>query len=279
MGLIKEYLHRLYPYQLLRLLLSSRTPQKSKNSSPITPCPAHLDSTLLALLSHLTKQAQPRGSCSISTLLGFNLVVRTSRIPQAGRGVFLNGHVEQGSLVAFYPGLILDPWEPKLLPSLGNRYALRMTDGTVIDGKATGISGWNYRSIVRRDRIGPYALADTTWMDLARHDPSKDIGDSSTNVLRNPLAVGQLVNNATSPNEANVTYYEYSLHPSVPLASRHLLPNIRSSGVKEGDFSKGQLTIRSPRTGLPLVLLIATRDIRDEELYSTYMEPITSSSP
>ncbi|KAI9229979.1 MAG: hypothetical protein DHS80DRAFT_29357 [Piptocephalis tieghemiana] len=275
MRLFKEYLHRLYPYQLLRLLLSSRHPrQLHQPSTTVSTSPRQLDKLLLTMLEHLHNQPQgrshPQPPSPLSALLGFDLLVQTSHIPQAGRGVFLKGHAKKGSIVAIYPGLILDPWEPKLIPSLANRYALRMTDGTVIDGKATGISGWSYRSIVRRDRIGPYSIADMTWMDLARHAPPY------LQAPRNPLAVGQLINNAISPKEANVTYHEHTLPPSTPISHRQFLPNIRSSGVREGDFSMVHPPCPSgPRPGLPLVLLIATRDLHNEELYSTYMEPIT----
>lgn len=60
------------------------------------------------------------------TTLGFRPRVGASLIPGAGRGVFVaRGSVEQGQMVALYPGAIYTPSQPVLFQSIGNQYILR----------------------------------------------------------------------------------------------------------------------------------------------------------
>ena len=57
---------------------------------------------------------------------GFVVGVGKSRIPGAGRGVFVTkGSVKEGQIVALYPGCVYQPNQPILLQSIGNPYILR----------------------------------------------------------------------------------------------------------------------------------------------------------
>ncbi|KAI8926560.1 hypothetical protein BC831DRAFT_456152 [Entophlyctis helioformis] len=128
---------------------------------------------------------------------GFKLDIRPSQIPHAGNGVYLCGHRPvPGSIVAMYPGTVYNPGEPTLLVSLANHYLLRCFDGLLVDGKARGLSGSVYRSLHSRHHPDPRvpSVGDRSWMDYARH------GDSS---LRNPLAIGQIINAASPTQVAN----------------------------------------------------------------------------
>lgn len=154
------------------------------------------------------------------------------------------GVIKKGQLTTLYPGLVYKPYQPILLASIGNSYIFRCSDGTLIDGKATGLSGLFYKSIHGRDRFQGYkTICDISWL---LHDYDYHV---------NPLSIGQIVNNA---NDANVAYEELTLHPDTCHGILKLLPNVNYDN--SGGFQD-----------LKIVPLIATRDIQQsEELFSTY---------
>ena len=112
--------------------------------------------------------------------------------------------------------------------------------------------------------------------------------DTST-LLKNPLAVGQIVNNGTAQYPPNVRYQELDIQTrSFPLELQEFLPNIWYSGDwhsydhdhkledNGGDHSDRDVE-RIPGSGgldrLRTVVLVTTRPIeKDEELHSTYIE-------
>lgn len=139
----------------------------------------------------------------------FCLDIRQSRLPNCGNGVFVTGDVKEGQLVGLYPGTLYLPSDPILFQSINNSYILRCIDGIHIDGKNKGLSKLIYRSCAFRDVIGRFMSCDLTWLTL------RPI---------NPLAVGQLVNNATRDIHANVEYTEIST--TWPLDLQQFIPNI-----------------------------------------------------
>jgi hypothetical protein len=102
---------------------------------------------------------------------------------------------------------------------------------------------------------GCLPICDVSW----QHD--------NYNLHVNPLAIGQIVNNCTRPELANVAYEELNIHPDTYCQHDHndiiaLLPNINY------EFCNF----------LRLVPLIAIRDIEThEELFSTYFTLIKKS--
>ncbi|KAI9309447.1 hypothetical protein BJ944DRAFT_258508, partial [Cunninghamella echinulata] len=190
-----NYLHRFYPWQALKLAI------KSFNTPPKTISPTFL------------KQQIKPDSSSIQTLfqilhdhpytfhekIGFNVYKKPSIIPKAGMGVYLEGKCQAGQIVCLYPGTVYLPYEPLFFASISNKYILKCFDGTFIDGKINGLSGKIYSSIYHRENyFGAIQVSDITWM---------------TNQLKNPFAIGQIVNNGTKKYTANVYYQEIDLSP------------------------------------------------------------------
>ncbi|XP_071519906.1 SET domain-containing protein 9-like isoform X5 [Panulirus ornatus] len=156
--------------------------------------------------------------------------------------------VQQGQLVALYPGTIYLPVQPIFFQSINNPFIFRCIDGIMVDGNDKRISKALFKSCSSRDRVGPFPIADTSWL---------------TDCLVNPLNVGQYVNNQSVGHSSNVAYQEMTIHPGdVPLEERQYLPNLWYSPPEA-----------LPVMDLPLriVGLVATRNIqKGEELLSDY---------
>ncbi|KAM9321989.1 SET domain-containing protein 9 [Pholidichthys leucotaenia] len=183
------------------------------------------------------------GQDAMFRCLGFCIDRRPSSLPSAGTGVFVTkGFVPKGTTVAMYPGTVYQPYEPILLQSISNPFVFRCIDGILIDGNDRGISRMVFRSCSDRDRMGPFQMSDTTWL---------------TDRPRNPLAVGQYVNNCSSERPANVCYQEYDVPQGFPMELRQYLPNVNYS--------------QDSHRPLRCVVLVSLRDIRaEEELFSNY---------
>ncbi|RUO97175.1 hypothetical protein BC936DRAFT_140858 [Jimgerdemannia flammicorona] len=153
--------------------------------------------------------------------------------------------------------------------SLRNSYILRCYDGVFLDGKSIGLSRHIYNSLYLRDNYpGTIETSDRSWMSAQS---------------KNPLAVGQIVNNGTKDFPANgmplshpfaasssslnlnpqsippVGYQELDLSPTFPLGLQRFLPNVYN-------------TDRDADGPIRVVVLVAMREVRDEELFSTYFE-------
>ncbi|KNC96033.1 uncharacterized protein SPPG_08628 [Spizellomyces punctatus DAOM BR117] len=184
--------------------------------------------------------------------VGFYVEQVTSCIPNAGLGVRLHGKAPKGAIVAVYPGTVYAPGDPAFFQSLGNSYILRCYDGLLVDGKRNGLSGRIFRSLYRRHHPDPHLdlIADQTWMEGGN--------------VANPYAIGQIINNATSQHPANVHYQELNIPPNFPLHLRKYISNIHYAAAWrpwDDDVTR-------------VVLLIANRDIEDDELFSTYHETV-----
>ncbi|KAI8899273.1 hypothetical protein BC833DRAFT_564273 [Globomyces pollinis-pini] len=180
------------------------------------------------------------------SVFGFHPKIKPSSIIEAGRGVYVEGVVENGEIVALYPGLVYTPGEPMFFVSLNNHYILRCFDGYSIDAKANGLSGMLYKSHYNRLKI-PTPVATTKWMNL----------DNT-----HPLYIGHLINNGISGHTSNVRYQEININPN-HFKNLHLIPNIHGSL----DWNAHQDIRR-------IVCIVATRKIENEELFSTYYEKI-----
>ncbi|KAG2225756.1 hypothetical protein INT45_011424 [Circinella minor] len=180
---------------------------------------------------------------------GFSVQKCVSSIQGAGTGVFLSGQCQAGQIVCLYPGTVYLPFEPLFFASIANSYVLKCYDGLFVDGKSTGLSARMYRSIYHRENWpGAIQTSDVTWL---------------TENPRNPLAIGQFVNNGTRTHyRSNVRYHEIDLPTSFPTELRQYIPNIYWSGLDT-------LTHYTR-----VVALVATKDINDTEIFSTYMDAV-----
>eukprot|EP00794_Sanderia_malayensis_P008146 gene8146-9017_t len=196
---------------------------------------------------------------AIKDVFGFEIERKESNIKNAGYGVFVtSGCIPANHIAALYPGTVYYPSDPLLLQSIANPYILRCLDGLMIDGNSRGISKYIFRSCAGRDMIGPYQSCDISWL---------------TDIHRNPLAIGQYVNNQTLSLPANVVYQEVDIPVSFPLHLRKYLPNIFYQNQwldkdVEADGKEMQLLIR-------IVVLMSLRCIeKDEELLSAYFTEV-----
>lgn len=352
--IMRDFVHRFYPYQALKLLIQRARPpsprrigptSSSASESPLTVFDPDKARAFLVDFFRALKEDQQdhnhgqgqggrhlfRHETSLS-YLGFALQVQTSKIPQAGLGVFLNVHprdqqdqwqqtqaphgeqnavltingatkeshhhrnegrsIPPGTIVGMYPGLLYRPGEAILFNSIQNRYILKCNDGIFVDAKSRGLSGYLYRSVNARDNYpGITPTADTTWMfpwatSIATSTDSNTTTTqiSTEQVLRNPLAVGQIVNNGTRQFTSNVRYQELDFRSKdCPLELQEFLPNLWHAGdwhsyydVQDTSNPEGDEGGQGNETGLDslrTVVLVTTREMQDgEELYSTYIE-------
>lgn len=211
---------------------------------------------------------------------GFDLEIKISAMPGAGKGVFLRkGRILRGQVVALYPGTVYMPYQPILLPSIRNPYVFRCSDGVFIDGNYKGMSAMIYRSIHGRDRIGSQIpICDISWLHLrsviedetlkANELPSSD----PLNIVVNPLNLGQIVNNANPKipgHSANLAYQEVNL--KIGETENQTLGEYRILGLLPNVYYKNEFLDSNESLTIRVVALVATTDINEgEELLATY---------
>ena len=98
-------------------------------------------------------------------------------------------------------------------------------------------------------------LCDSTWL---------------TSHHKNPLSLGQIVNNESSRYPANVRYQELDIPGTFPIHLMKYIPNIRYKPLTEQqNITKEEFIITR------VVMLIAVRDIKcNEELFSSYFTEV-----
>lgn len=261
----KSYRHRFVPWVVLNLSknektlrqVTERSEDKLVSDEEVTRSLLKLFRVLLNIhganhrsaqthfVPQITGEKEQHGADQDAMLqcLGFCIDRRPSSLPLAGTGVFVTkGFVPKGTTVAMYPGTVYQPYEPILLQSIRNPFVFRCIDGLLIDGNDKGISKMVFRSCSGRDRIGPFLMSDTSWL---------------TECPRNPLAVGQYVNNCSNQRPANVCYQEYDVPVKFPIELRQYLPNVNYS--------------QDTQRPLRCVVLVSLRDITaGEEIFSNY---------
>ena len=159
---------------------------------------------------------------------------RQSLIPGAGLGLFINGKVSEGDSICIYPGTVYQPFEPIWLASINNHYILSCFDGVLIDAKPAQLSRIIYKSVRNRVRFG-----DLNWL-------SQEV----------PFALGHYANNG-GVDTANARYQELILPPASPTCNLHV----------DTEHDPNYDEIRT-------VVLVATRDLHNEEVLVSYHEMI-----
>ncbi|KAI8852840.1 hypothetical protein BC829DRAFT_46728 [Chytridium lagenaria] len=239
-----KYWDRLYPLQLWNMVARQTV---LKTSPPIPVKDA--DMQVLQLLKS-TQAGKERGNWPKAFLdnHGFHLFITKSNLPKAGRGVFVNGRILQGTVVAFYPGTTYEPHHPLLFVSIRNHYLMRLKHGGYVDGKGMGLSASIYKSIKARKEHH----CDASWM---LHCTS----EYNLHPQGHPLGIGHIINNGS--NNSNVAYFEIDLDDNMG-GQGHWIPNISYCAIDEPH----QPIVKT-------AVLVTTRDVENgEELLSTYRQ-------
>ena len=247
---------------------------------------ANIDETLIIFGGNSSKRRhlfESYGRKNREILLhkfGFDLDIKQSAMQEAGKGVFVRrGRIMRGQVVALYPGTIYLPYQPILLPSIGNPYIFRCADGIFIDGNYKGLSALFYRSIHGRDRISSrIPVCDISWLHLRsvmQYSHSRNSihsSDVNLNMVINPLNVGQIINNANpkiTGHSANLAYHEITV--TFGENESDTFKDFSILGLMPNAYYKGDTLNLSGNPLLKVVALVATRDVHEgEELLSTY---------
>eukprot|EP00177_Eucheuma_denticulatum_P007524 GFKZ01013697.1.p1 GENE.GFKZ01013697.1~~GFKZ01013697.1.p1 ORF type:complete len:310 (+),score=28.51 GFKZ01013697.1:56-985(+) len=185
--------------------------------------------------------------------LGFSLCVAASKIPNAGRGVFVKGgSIKRGTLVTLYPGVSYLPSDVRKLSNV-NDYFISRYDGVVLDGAAD--------------------------LQLEIEPVDETLADTE---LEHPFALGHLVNHPPPSTTPNVLQFMLDLEvPRVPQRARPLIPvsNFDSSTSVMERMENIAYRQRVPTAALFLgkgevrrtVALVAMDDLKEgDELYMDY---------
>ena len=210
---------------------------------------------------------------------GFELEIKSSAMPGAGKGVFLKrGKILRGQVVALYPGTIYMPYQPILLPSIKNPYVFRCSDGVFIDGNYRGLSAMIYKSIHGRDRIGSQIpICDISWLNLPliideKLENNRNTEYNSLDLVINPLNIGQIVNNANPKipgHSANLAYQEVNL--TIGEIENDSSAEYKLLGLLPNAYYKNDTFNAQERLTIRVVPLVATTNINEgEELLATY---------
>ena len=166
-----------------------------------------------------------------------NLVLCDSQMANAGLGVYIQGFAPKGTLLTLYPGTVYRPDEPIFWVSIRNHYILRCFDGLCVDAKPFGLSKHVFSSLAKRIDFDPRFPVTTQWFRQ-----------------QHQWAWGHLINHSS---QANAAYYEMDVdyRPDFPFPNLHY-----SSQWNPWDHRRR------------IVGIVTTRDVQDEELYTTYHE-------
>jgi hypothetical protein len=205
-------------------------------------------------------RARPFRSLDVEHPGGFRLRIKHSSVdhPEAGFGVHVEGLARAGTILAFYPGMIyfpLDPfasqralWEKAVRD---NGYMISRYDGTIIDGRRWHLKAANLRA--RTEQLRRAGVAVDTFSPPA-----------GVRRFRNQFAIGNFVNHPPPGKQANVLQYSYNLRSDV--IDEELQPFL----PHEYQRPPGLADLLEPSVLFPSMLLVAHRNLRDEELFLNY---------
>ena len=174
--------------------------------------------------------------------VGWELRVAASGVAGGGAGVHLAGRAAAGAVLACYPGVSFEADDLKVMHGIvlsGNDYVLARRDGVLIDGRPDGASAQLRAVAQARDRRPPPPAAAEAF------------------------AVGNMVNHPNRGTRPNVVVFPFDLPAGDPLE-----PYVPVS------------PFRPPADGDPArrtAVLIAARDLEDEELWLDYK--LSAGSP
>ncbi|KAL2339397.1 hypothetical protein Fmac_007337 [Flemingia macrophylla] len=240
--------------------------------------------------------SQAEVSQNLKDQLGYTVNVKPSQISHkdAGQGLFLDGTVDVGAVVAFYPGVVYSPAYYRYIPGYpkvdaSNPYLITRYDGNVINAQPWGCGGdnrelWNGR-ITRKFKpdlkaAEPEKGSERFWKLLSK--PLEGYHGDNNVVIerRNPLAVAHFANHPPKGVQPNVMICPYDF-PLTESNKRVYIPNVLfgnaevnmrrfgSFWFKSGGGSRNSGSKSNVPT-LKTLVLVATRPLQDEELLLNY---------
>ncbi|XP_016485363.1 uncharacterized protein LOC107805792 isoform X2 [Nicotiana tabacum] len=229
----------------------------------------------------------------LKDLMGYTLEVKPSQIPHedAGKGLFLHGEANIGSVVAFYPGVVYSPAYYRYIPGYPridaqNSHLIIRYDGTVINAQPWGVGGesreiWDWTSLAKpKHTMQPDAKGSDRvgWMLSKPLDETHVGGNREVLERRNPLAFAHFANHPAKGMVPNVMVCPYDF----PLLEKDLKPYIPNVSFGNGEETEMRRlgsfrfkpwkssNIESEVPVLKTLVFVATRAICDEEVLLNY---------
>ncbi|KAK9106322.1 hypothetical protein Syun_022333 [Stephania yunnanensis] len=226
--------------------------------------------------------------------IGYTLDIRQSQIPhkEAGRGLFLSGEADVGSVVAFYPGVIYSPAYYRYIPGYpkvdaNNPYLITRYDGIVINALPWGIGGeardiWDGLSLQELNpNVSEAGIKGSVqfWKLISKplEGSQKDYRGEIME-RRNPLAFGHFANHPPKDVAPNVMVCPYDF-PLTEKEMRTYIPNLlfgNDEPLKMRRFGNFWFKLGRSDDGNPHIpvlrtlVLVATRALCDEEVLLNY---------
>ncbi|KAK7308369.1 hypothetical protein VNO77_41972 [Canavalia gladiata] len=237
--------------------------------------------------------SQVEVSQKLKDQLGYTLDVKPSQIPHkdAGQGLFLDGTVDIGAVVAFYPGVVYSPAYYRYIPGYPkvdarNPYLITRYDGNVINAQPWGLGGdnrelWNGRKTreMKSDVEGDESVrgSDRFWKLLSKPLEGNQGDNSQVIERRNPLALAHFANHPPKGVLPNVMICPYDF-PLTENNMRVYIPNVFFGDAEVNMRRFGSFWFKSGQSKnsgshvptLKTLGLVATRTLQDEELLLNY---------
>ncbi|GMH34381.1 hypothetical protein BSKO_02215 [Bryopsis sp. KO-2023] len=212
---------------------------------------ADLTATGIRDAPFVPKMSMAEVAKNLKEILKFSLQVGPSSVKDesSGNGLWIDGFAKLGSVVTLYPGVIFEPlWYRQMTDyprvDANNPYLLARFDGAVLDAKP-----W-----------GPGRVS----LDAPLVVNPQRLHEEHLNSLegRNPLALAHYVNHPGKEHEPNIMVASVDLSFDQQRWLRPYIPNIVFRADKTVPHEEGSV--------LPGLVLVALRDLQDEEIFLNY---------
>lgn len=287
---------------------SMNSPQPSEDEHPIaqhlglTSLPSvsyqakiikyHLLHSVRHILHHtLNSLASTAQSDHLRKTFGFVPTIAESTIPTAGRGLFVDGTAESGSIIAIYPGVSYLPSQlrnaqftkPHAVDETNNDSSSIQLGDQADDAIHTSLSLSDY-AISRYDGVVIDGAQEIS-IDLDTvFDLWEDAPTSRPDALSHPFANAHIVNHPPESGHPNVL--QFLLDIDVTALPPHLallvpvrpsddplgrLDNLENIGTRHRVKELAYFISHAPNERLlRTVVLVSTRRIEDEEIFMDY---------
>ena len=158
----------------------------------------------------------------------------------AGFGVVVEGFVPAGSVVCIYPGKIW--WPGTYAGPPDNEYAISRYDGVIVDALH-----WDTKA------------RESAMQQHARLEAGASGKPEAEERFRNPFALGSFVNHPPPGEQPNVMQVPYEFKKDLRYVPHEM-----------GSDRRPLYMLDSFLDSTPSIVLIATRNLRDEELFLNY---------